>query len=807
MKKLILLFSACLVSLALSAQNDTIVNEDFSSGSIPAAWSVSHQPDTIKYIASHSDNDMVDALYMLNHENNNSDGIYIYPSVEIPIPDGGASGEVGVSLEFDAHKSAIRSYLSFKDNAGTVMAQIMIGDEGHGDGSGVYFLGSAVAPPTASRNDATSATKIYTHTNSKSHTYKFEFNLDNNTVSIEIEGSVKVEDSALFFDASELGSIEFVAGRGWSGSDTRFYLDDIMVVEYASSYQSITFNPIDPVHIDNAVDIVLEENSSAGLPITYASSDESVATIINGYTIHPVGVGKATISANQAGDATYDAALEVTQDIFFVGDTTTYYIREDGDNANDGLSESAALATLAQGILEVKANAMSSVYILDVEGTITGSAGNVVFNQSEDITLIVDGNGVGTMQATDDVTWNAAATNESGGAGGRFFGGPYNNGSGGLTIILEELNIKNAGYTDTNGGVIFNMNVGGKTANAVIRRCNVSNLMARSGAIAHAVSSPYSLSIEDSYFNNIITINNGAYGSPIFVNKKSVLSVTNSVFDGIKKSADQNGSSMDHKAEGSILYYNGSVSGTSLEIINNTFINNQGLRAEMTADQSTIYINPGLAGVPVTIANNLFVGNGAATTTASYYDVNIAGSNAPTLTDCTNNVMNSQNGLGATGNDIDPTYTYDDSAIKFTMDGDYPELFTTSMGVNFVKANGSSVYAKASAAVAPDFDIAGNARAASPSVGAYEASADPASGLNDALETSVGLYPNPVQDVLYVGGAAARLSVYNVAGQLVRSYQVENNQVDVASLATGMYIVNVINAEGVSVGTERLMKK
>ncbi|MFZ4771191.1 MAG: beta strand repeat-containing protein, partial [Ferruginibacter sp.] len=53
-------------------------------------------------------------------------------------------------------------------------------------------------------------------------------------------------------------------------------------------------------------------NSSAGLAITYTSSNVAVATI-SGNTVTIVGAGTTTITANQAGNDNYNAATQVTQ--------------------------------------------------------------------------------------------------------------------------------------------------------------------------------------------------------------------------------------------------------------------------------------------------------------------------------------------------------------------------------------------------------------------------------------------------------------------------------------------------------------
>ena len=77
--------------------------------------------------------------------------------------------------------------------------------------------------------------------------------------------------------------------------------------------QSITFAALpDKAVGDEAFD--LTASASSGLGVTYISSDENVATI-SGSTVTIVGAGTTTITASQVGDASFNAATDVTQDL------------------------------------------------------------------------------------------------------------------------------------------------------------------------------------------------------------------------------------------------------------------------------------------------------------------------------------------------------------------------------------------------------------------------------------------------------------------------------------------------------------
>ena len=75
--------------------------------------------------------------------------------------------------------------------------------------------------------------------------------------------------------------------------------------------QTITFNAL-PTKIFGAIDFPAGATSSSSLAVSLVSSDTAVATILSG-NIHIVGVGTATITASQAGDGTYNAAVDVLQ--------------------------------------------------------------------------------------------------------------------------------------------------------------------------------------------------------------------------------------------------------------------------------------------------------------------------------------------------------------------------------------------------------------------------------------------------------------------------------------------------------------
>jgi autotransporter-associated beta strand protein len=100
--------------------------------------------------------------------------------------------------------------------------------------------------------------------------------------------------------ASQTGSADYVAASPATQTLT-----------VNKNAQSITFATLAPKTIGDA-DFDAGATASSGLPVTYASSDSTVARIVSG-KVHVVAAGTATITASQAGNATYSAASSATQ--------------------------------------------------------------------------------------------------------------------------------------------------------------------------------------------------------------------------------------------------------------------------------------------------------------------------------------------------------------------------------------------------------------------------------------------------------------------------------------------------------------
>lgn len=76
--------------------------------------------------------------------------------------------------------------------------------------------------------------------------------------------------------------------------------------------QTINF-PAIPNQVVGAANFNLTATATSGLPVTYMSSNGSVATVTEAGNVTIVGVGTTTITASQSGDGNYAAATDATQ--------------------------------------------------------------------------------------------------------------------------------------------------------------------------------------------------------------------------------------------------------------------------------------------------------------------------------------------------------------------------------------------------------------------------------------------------------------------------------------------------------------
>ncbi|MGE0562359.1 MAG: LamG-like jellyroll fold domain-containing protein [Flavobacteriales bacterium] len=67
-------------------------------------------------------------------------------------------------------------------------------------------------------------------------------------------------------------------------------------------------------------------------------------------------------------------------------------------------------------------------------------------------------------------------------------------------------------------------------------------------------------------------------------------------------------------------------------------------------------------------------------------------------------------------------------------------------------------------------------------------------------KNNMSIYPNPVKNMLHIATEekVSKLSIYNISGSLIRSYDNIDNTIDVSNLTKGMYILVVQSEKGIS---------
>ena len=142
----------------------------------------------------------------------------------------------------------------------------------------------------------------------------------------------------------------------------------------AASDQTITFAPL-PTKVfgDNPFDLTAA--ASSGLPVTFSSSDETVATVSQN-TVTIVGAGTTTITASQNGDDTNTAAVPIGRELVVDKANQTIMITQIGNKISTDAPFSIEASTtsglpLSYSILEGPAS------IEDNTVTLSGNAGTV----------------------------------------------------------------------------------------------------------------------------------------------------------------------------------------------------------------------------------------------------------------------------------------------------------------------------------------------------------------------------------------------------------------------------------------------
>ena len=282
------------------------------------------------------------------------------------------------------------------------------------------------------------------------------------------------------------GSIIITASQGGNGT----YLaapnvaQPLTVIDDTQQAQTITWSQTLGSRAFGVADLNLTASTTSGLPISYLSSDSSVAKIVNGSGaddvngtyLRVIGAGTATITATQAGNGQYQAASPVAksvtvtkanQEIVTNGGATTLpdLTKDNGDFEFIPAIKSRNSSTLADTSLSLSYSSSNSAVV-----EVTGSGTKL--NPKGPGTAII------TVSQVGDSTYNAASPKSFDITVTEY--SPYANSFTSLELWLDGKDINGDQLPETSGNFIGN----GKVSTWA-DRSGSGNTMAQSNSLNH----------------------------------------------------------------------------------------------------------------------------------------------------------------------------------------------------------------------------------------------------------------------------------------------------------------------------------
>ncbi|MFD1630489.1 right-handed parallel beta-helix repeat-containing protein [Pseudopedobacter beijingensis] len=341
---------------------------------------------------------------------------------------------------------------------------------------------------------------------------------------------------------------------------------------------------------------------------------------------------------------------------------TTYYVKTDGNNSNDGLSWETAKATIADAI--ALANPANGDMIFVAKGTYIASGNNAVINPGAKVGLKFYGGFAGTETSLAERVFGTTAADSTNLVGNNY-SVVVNYLAGGSTItttLYDGFTIKNGNRTGSGGGMHNNISL---TVNNCIFKENISSA---SGAGIYNSNNQITL-LNCKFYGNKANTNGGG---GILVSSGSSATITNCLFDG-------NITASGHGA-GVSTYHTDANNPTTVNVSNCTFIRNE---ATGTGGGMYNYQNIKISILDCTFADNTATTNGGgvfnntsadATITNSTFTSNIAtlnggglynsASSNGAITNCTftsniaNNTTTATGGGGLFSTGAGPTVSY-----------------------------------------------------------------------------------------------------------------------------------------------------
>jgi hypothetical protein len=274
------------------------------------------------------------------------------------------------------------------------------------------------------------------------------------SVSFSSSDSTVAEVSGNTLTLKKGGSISITANQDGNGSyeAAQDVTQSLTVIDDTQQAQTITWSQSLGSRAFGVADLNLTASSNANLPITYISSDSSIASIVNGTFLKVVGAGNATITATQAGNGQYQAASAVLKTVTVTKANQTI-VANSGSISNltmdNGDFEFApALRSVKTGTTTATGLALS--YASSSAAVIEVTSGGTRLKPKGDgtTTITVTQNGDSTYNAANNnnVTFTITVTERS----------PYSDSLPGMILWLDANDINADGLAESNTDFLSN---------------------------------------------------------------------------------------------------------------------------------------------------------------------------------------------------------------------------------------------------------------------------------------------------------------------------------------------------------------
>jgi len=177
----------------------------------------------------------------------------------------------------------------------------------------IATVSSSVAPKALTVSGLTADNKVFDSTAIASLSGTPVLNGIEGADVVTLTGTVQAEFSAV--NAANGISVS-VSGYSLTGADAANYnLSAItgLSANITKADQTISALTSSVINTYGDAPYSVATTATSGLTVTYSSNDLNIATVDGAGVVSIVGVGTCTITASQAGDANYNAALDVTQ--------------------------------------------------------------------------------------------------------------------------------------------------------------------------------------------------------------------------------------------------------------------------------------------------------------------------------------------------------------------------------------------------------------------------------------------------------------------------------------------------------------